>query len=502
MENKEKKEYGGCLRILLPLWFIGQILSIFYNLAFANYYTENPMIPVFLIGINLIELVGIILLLQFKKIGFYIFILSLILAFLVGLFYPDYVDPHIISKSIFGLGFFLLLMCFKNKETKLNGYQTLGIIKSPSITESNSTSNQGVNFTNIQPISENDIIAKDTDVPKEIKGASIQNDKKNNISAHNDVDIIDAKMDPFNKKSSIFNSSQKTKKTFLYIFSFCLVLLLPILVFFVKDRRTSQEIYENAKILIERQEYDEGIKELEAIQEDYTPAKALLGNLYTLNDSVQSNYQRGELLLREAYELNDTNACRSLFNFYMNEGKIDSLEIIGKKMLEIKYSRGIRALLILYYNKELSGKTNKYKDYKKVEYYALQNANNDAYACDFLGQIYSEGGDGVSQDFNKAFYWWNKGAKLGDTDDAMCYSNLGWLYLNGKGVNTNYKKAFEAFKSAIAINKTDSYSFYNIGEMFKNGQYVKANRDSAKYYIQKAAEYGDVNASVELENDF
>ena len=44
--------------------------------------------------------------------------------------YPDYFDSSVVFKSTFGLGLLLLLMCFKNKETNLNGYQTLGIIKS------------------------------------------------------------------------------------------------------------------------------------------------------------------------------------------------------------------------------------------------------------------------------------------------------------------------------------------------------------------------------------
>lgn len=130
MENKEKKEYGGCLSILLPLWIIGQILTIIYNLVFAGFYTDLPLIPIILIGINIIALVGIILLLQFKKIGFYIFILTFIITFFVGVFFPDYVRDNTIFKSIFGLGLFLLLMSFKSKETKLNGYQTLGIFNS------------------------------------------------------------------------------------------------------------------------------------------------------------------------------------------------------------------------------------------------------------------------------------------------------------------------------------------------------------------------------------
>lgn len=84
MDNKEKKEYGGCLSALLPLWIIGQILTIIYNSAFTGFYTDFPLIPVILIGTNIIALVSIILLLQFKKIGFYIFILTFVITFFRG----------------------------------------------------------------------------------------------------------------------------------------------------------------------------------------------------------------------------------------------------------------------------------------------------------------------------------------------------------------------------------------------------------------------------------
>ena len=64
MENGEKK-YGGCLGILLPLWILGQIISIFFNFTLFSYYAQFPLLPVLLIGINIMTLIGIILLLHF-----------------------------------------------------------------------------------------------------------------------------------------------------------------------------------------------------------------------------------------------------------------------------------------------------------------------------------------------------------------------------------------------------------------------------------------------------
>lgn len=499
MENKEKKEYGGCLRILLPLWFLGQILSIFYNFAFANYYTEYPMIPIFLIGINIIELVGIILLLQFKKIGFYIFILSLFLAFLVGMFYPDYVDPHIISKSIFGLGFFLLLMCFKNKETKLNGYQTLGIIKSHSIIENNDTYNQDTNNMIVHPTNENINIARDNEDSKYKDENPIPNNQGIITPSSNKEDGNNAKMNSHNNDNISVNSSLYNGKLLVCLFSFLVIVIIAVIFIYAKDNRTNQEIYNDAKSLIDKKEYKEGIKELNKIENDFAQAKALLGKLYYYNDSVGINKELGEKLLWEAFEKNDTNASNTLIDIYTEKGDWENLNIIASKLDGLGFTKGSRVWAWLYWIDEIGGKSNKNKDYKKAEYYASKIANDDAYASFILGQLYCDGGDGIKIDYAKAFYWWSNGARLGD---SSCYDNLGWCYFNGNGVNRNYKKAYESFIKAISIDNKDPYAYYFMALMFKDGLYVKANRDSLKFYLQKAKDYGDENALVMYENEF
>ena len=69
-------------------------------------------------------------------------------------------------------------------------------------------------------------------------------------------------------------------------------------------------------------------------------------------------------------------------------------------------------------------------------------------------------------------------------------------------VNQSYKKAFESFKKAVSLDSANEHALYNIGCMFYGGQYVKANKDSAKLYFQKAEKYGNEAAAIPLENDF
>ena len=490
MENKENKGYGGCLSVLLPLWIIGQILSMIYNIAFAGIYTDFPLVPIILLCKNIIALVGIILLLQFKKIGFYIFILTFAITLFVGVFFPDYVKDNTIYSSIFGLGLFLLLMCFKNKETKLNGYQTLGVFK---------FQNKSEEFV---PQEQNTTINEEAYNSNVIVTTDIINEEEAIESVDDHSEIISENLKDNKDSITDNNRTEHSRKTKKYVFIISLLLIVIIIVTLVlikKNHRSDQEVYNEAKALIDKKDYEAGIKELHKIEEDFVQAKSLLGKLYYFNDTVGINKELGEKLLWEGYERNDSNACVTLFNIYIEKGDWDILYKLATKLSEIGYSKAYRMLVWLFWTDDIGGKKNSTIDYKKVEFYALKIANTDSYSSFYLGQIYSDGGHGVEKDESKAFYWWNNGAKLGD---ASCYNNLGWSYYYGHGVKQNFKKAYEAFKSAITIDSTDAYAYYYVALMFKNGLYIKANRDSLKYYLQKAKDYGNEDALIMYENEF
>ena len=61
-----------------------------------------------------------------------------------------------------------------------------------------------------------------------------------------------------------------------------------------------------------------------------------------------------------------------------------------------------------------------------------------------LGDCYCEG-KGITQDYKKAIYWYEKATNLNNSD-AM--NSLGTCYYTGKGVQQDYKKAFEWFEKA------------------------------------------------------
>lgn len=506
--EETKKEYGGCLSILLPLWIIGQVLSMIINFTLFGFYTDNPIIPILLIGINVVALIGIILLLQFKKSGFFIFISAYLFSVIWGFACPDIIDKSTTIKTIIGMCLFLILMGIKNKNTKKNGYQTLELfsnqekdryfevpIESEDYKEEETT-NDVSTLSEVESLNDSDvkIIPQNVEVPKEQTDQFVSS-------------IIGLEQDSIeNQEMSKQQVADVKKNSNKYIYISAVVSLFVIVagvVFFtMHDWRSDEEIFKDGKKNIEEQKYEKGLEELEKIQDHYIPAKALLGDLYTLNDSVKRDMERGLKLLWEAYEANDTNACSSLSDIYIEKGDWEKSEEIFKKGIDMGLWKGYRGLAYLYYADEFGGTPNPHKNYKKAEYYALKIANKDSWCCAMLGDVYYNGGDGVTEDNSKAFYWWDKGGKLGGYKSYQCFTNLGWLYHNGYGVKQNYKKAYESYKKAISLEKEDCISYYQLSIMFRNGQYVKANRDSLKFYLERAAEYGDENAAVELENEF
>ncbi len=506
--EETKKEYGGCLSILLPLWIIGQVLSMIINLTLFGFYTDNPIIPILLIGINVVALIGIILLLQFKKSGFFIFIFAYLFSVIWGFACPDIIDKSTTIKTIIGMCLFLILMGIKNKNTKKNGYQTLELFSNqekdsnfevPKESEDykkEETNNDEETLLEVESSNDSDRVI----IPQDVGVSKDQTD-------HIVGSIIGLEQDSvenqgMSKQQVADVKKHSNKNIYISVVVSLFVIVAGAVFVTMHDWRSDEEIFKDGKKYIEEQKYEKGLEELEKIQDHYIPAKALLGDLYTSNDSVKRDFQRGEKLLLEAYEVNDTNACISLLDIYIDKGNWEKAEMVCKRCIDNGVWKGYRGLAFLYGAGKISGEPNKYKDYKKAEFYASKIANKDSWCCGILGVIYSEGGDGIEQNYSKAFYWWNKGTKIGGEKSSQCYSNLGYLYHNGYGIKQNYKKAFEAYKKAIILDKEDNYPYYQLSVMFRNGQYVKANRDSLKFYLQNAAERGDEDAAVELENEF
>ena len=124
----------------------------------------------------------------------------------------------------------------------------------------------------------------------------------------------------------------------------------------------------------------------------------------------------------------------------------------------------------------------------------IQAANRgDTKAQNNLALLYLNGGQGFSQDEEKAMYWFHKAAALGNAD---AQNNLGLMYLNGQGVVIDYQQA--AFWLTKAAEQGNIAAQNNLGLMFFSGQGVEQDYQQAAFWLLKAAKGGDAPAQNNL----
>jgi len=109
----------------------------------------------------------------------------------------------------------------------------------------------------------------------------------------------------------------------------------------------------------------------------------------------------------------------------------------------------------------------------------------DAKAQSNLGILYMRG-RGVVQDYNQAAKWYSKAAAQGD---AAAQDNLGTLYLNGQGVPRSTETAVSWFRKAA--EQGDESAQYDLAQILLGGQGVSANQAEAYYWLIRASRSGN-----------
>ncbi len=95
-----------------------------------------------------------------------------------------------------------------------------------------------------------------------------------------------------------------------------------------------------------------------------------------------------------------------------------------------------------------------------------------------LGDAYARG-EGVEQNADEAFKWYEKAVQAGESFGNEC---IGQMYYFGYGVPVDYEKAYGFF-----MKNEDHRSFstiYLLGEMFRQGLFVNKEPERAFHYYQ------------------
>jgi hypothetical protein len=105
-------------------------------------------------------------------------------------------------------------------------------------------------------------------------------------------------------------------------------------------------------------------------------------------------------------------------------------------------------------------------------------------AMNYIGYMYMHG-EGVSTDYAKAMEWFIKSANLGYSE-AM--NDIGYMYNNGQGVSTDHAKAMEWYTKAA--NLGSAVAMYNIGYMYMYGEGVSTDYAKAMEWYIKSTNLG------------
>ena len=119
----------------------------------------------------------------------------------------------------------------------------------------------------------------------------------------------------------------------------------------------------------------------------------------------------------------------------------------------------------------------------------------DAVAQNDLGMCYKYG-KGVHKDINKAIYYYEQAIENGCNVAAH---NLACVYDKTTPENPNdYEKAFKYYKLAEETGYSDGVLFNNLGRLYADGKGVETNYEMAKKYYEKAVSMGNSTARNNL----
>ena len=118
---------------------------------------------------------------------------------------------------------------------------------------------------------------------------------------------------------------------------------------------------------------------------------------------------------------------------------------------------------------------------KAFKWVSLPAEKGDVKAQFFLACMYEEG-QGVTQDYAQAVKWYSLAAEQGDT---MAQCNLGHLYAEGKAGNQNFIQAHKWFNIAKAKEDEDGRKFKEILEKLMTPDQIAEAQKLAKEWMER-----------------
>ena len=242
-----------------------------------------------------------------------------------------------------------------------------------------------------------------------------------------------------------------------------------------------------------------------AAEQGDAKAQEGLGELYYKGLGVEQNYTEAFKWFSKAEEQGNAKAQTFLAQMYYNaEGVKQNYVEAFKRFSKAAKQGDLEAqhcLGVMYFKGE--GIEQNYTEAFKWISKAAKAGHSEAQSN--LGNMYYDG-EGVEQNYAEAFKWYGRAA---DKGNGVAMYQLGVMYRNGEGTYKNYNEALRWFRDLTGVryynfsvwlekypvlHDTICDAAYNIGEMYRNGEGVTQNYNTALEWYSKAAEAGHEKA--------
>lgn len=121
--------------------------------------------------------------------------------------------------------------------------------------------------------------------------------------------------------------------------------------------------------------------------------------------------------------------------------------------------------------------------------------NGYGHANTLAGAIYEKGGAGVTRDYEKALFYYQKA--VDDVGAVEGWLALGRFYYFGKGIKKDHRNAFEKY-SVVAEETDNPVAWLMLGRLYREGEGIEKNLGKAREYFDMAADKGYVFAVSQL----
>lgn len=229
-----------------------------------------------------------------------------------------------------------------------------------------------------------------------------------------------------------------------------------------------------------------------------------LGVIY----SQKNNYEQAIYWWNKAADAGMVEAMSNLASCYMEGNGVEKNMIKGMSLLQAAADKGddYSASILNQFSQGLGGDYRSFilssaiengelwfptssvifpNNFDNPELLLKQCQKGDAIAQVFVGEAYIRGEYGFEQNSNSGIKWLEKAAKSGN---RFAQTSLANVYL----LQENFDAAIKLYRKAASQN-SDS-GLYNLAICYALGLGVTENIDEAMTWLNKAAEYGSMNA--------